>query len=417
MPANRKSQDEALVYPDYTQNTVANVPATAAALLSASIGGASALRPELWRPLLRAGEVRRVVLVLIDALGHRLLQRAGDEAAWVTQMAAVQGKITSVFPSTTVAALSALWTGYTPAQHGLVGLRLFLPRYATMGQMLSFSPEFISRSVSLEDAGLEPEAFLPVPGLGQMLGEAGVSTYALKHYRLLGSALSKMHGRGLSRSIGIVSPADMFWHIKELLLHSAEERIFVSAYWPAVDTLSHIYGPYHETVVAELSTFLWRLRQALWEDLPARARRGTVLLVTGDHGQIATPLEKRVYLEDHPELQEMLLMPPAGEPRTAYFYARQGSKQELLAYCAERLSNEAHAADAARALEEGWFGLKPFDSQTASRLGDVVVTMRDGYALLSRDDPHFVRQMVGRHGGMSAAEMEVPWLAFRPDLE
>jgi hypothetical protein len=237
----------------------------------------------------------------------------------------------------------------------------------------------------------------------------------LKDYRLLGSALSQMHGRGLTRSIGIVSPADMFWQIRELLLNSSEKRTFISAYWAAVDTLSHIFGPTHQTVFAELSAFISRLRDSLWDDLPARARRGTVLLVTGDHGQISTPLERQIYLEDHPELQEMLLMPPAGEPRTAYLYARQGSKQEILDYCAERFAEAVYAVDAAQALEEGWFGVRPFASQTAARLGDVVVTMRNGYALLSRRDPHFIRQMVGRHGGMSSAEMEVPWLAFRLD--
>lgn len=409
------SNEDAFIVPDYRQNTVANIPATVAALLKVPIPGIPALRHELWQPILEAGEVKRVVLVLVDALGYGLLKRAGDDGAWLTQAATVQDKITSVFPSTTVAALSSLWTGFTPAQHGLVGLRLFLPEYATMGQMLSFSPAFVSGPETFVDAGLEPENFLPVPGFGQALGEAGVSSYALKDHRLLGSALSRMHGRGLSRSVGIVSPADMFWQIEELLLESSEERTYVSAYWAAVDTLSHIYGPSHQSVLAEFSAFVFQLRQTLWDDLPPRARRGTVLLMTGDHGQISTPLESRIYLEDHPELEDMLLMPPAGEPRTAYLYARQGSKQEVLDYFKARLPDEAHAVDAAQALEEGWFGEGPFTSQTARRLGDVVVTMRGGHALLSGDDPSFIQQMVGRHGGMSAAEMDVPWLAFRLD--
>jgi hypothetical protein len=41
--------------------------------------------------------------------------------------------------------------------------------------------------------------------------------------------------------------------------------------------------------------------------------------------------------------------------------------------------------------------------------------MKDGFILLNEYEIHKAAEMPGRHGGMSAAEMEVPWLGINLD--
>jgi hypothetical protein len=404
---------EEFVRPDYQGGTVANIPATVAALLDAPFRGLGPVYPELWEPL--AGDTRRVVLLLLDSLGWHLCRRETEKLYWLEQAAAVSGQLTSVFPSTTVAALSSLWTGLAPAQHGLVGLRLLFPEQAVLGQMLSLSPNFASYPGALIEAGIDPDRFLTGPGLGEQLAASGVSAYSLKGHNIIHSALSRMHDRGVTRQLGYVSSTDLFLQLRELLEATTGQRGYIYAYWPTIDTLMHVYGPDHPAAAAELHLILYQLKHALLEDLSPEARQGTVLLITADHGQVLTAPELAVGVPTHPELASMLLMRAAGEPRTAYLYARQGAKADLLAYLQGELGDRLAALDAEEALESGLLGPAPHAAQTSERLGDVIAVMRRGHIWLHQTELEKAGGMVGRHGGLTADEMQVPFWGLRLD--
>jgi hypothetical protein len=352
---------------------------------------------------------------MVDSFGWSLFQQELANLSWLVQSAAVQDQITSVFPSTTVAALSSIWTGYAPAQHGLVGLRLFFPDQAVLGQMLSFSPTFSSFPGSLIKSGLEPGEFLQVPGFAEQLAAAGIPSHSLKGYQIIHSSLSQMHDRGIHKQHAIVTQADLFVQLRALLEETAGSALYVNAYWPAVDTLSHIQGPAGPSVAAELHSVLGLLKTLILDQLSDEAKEGTVLFITGDHGQVLALPNQYIPLDDHPELKRMLLMRPAGEPRTPYLYARQGQKENVLAYMADHLSHAAFAMDSAEALESGLLGPGPHSTEVSRRTGDVVVAMREGYLLLTTPELKKAGRMIGRHGGMTAEEMQVPWLGLRLD--
>jgi len=401
------------LWPDYAGGSIANVPATVAALLDAPFSGLPPLRDELWRPM--AEGVKRVVLLVVDAWGWNLLEQERARIGGFLGQTAVSGQLTSIFPSTTVAALSSLWTGAAPAQHSMVGLRLFMPDYAVITQMLSFTPTFGKYPDALIDAGLEPETFLAVPGLGEQLAADGVETHAFKGREIVHSALSKMHDRGVTGEHGISSVADMMVQMRRLLEDKVGERLYVNAYWPMVDTLSHAYGWDDEAVAAELRSVLHLFQAELLDKLSAAAKDGTAVFIVADHGQVVTPPEQRIHLDDHPQLKEMLFMRPSGEPRTAYLYAKHGRQDDILRYIEKELSHAMAAFPADAALAAGLLGPPPHAPQTAERVGDVIVTMRQGYILLTTNEIKKADKMQGRHGGMTRAEMQVPWLGFRLD--
>lgn len=399
--------------PDYAGRSIANIPAGIAALLGIPFAGLPALSDELWQPLGR--DVQRVVLLLVDGFGWNLFERLQADLAWLTRRAVVRGRLTSIFPSTTVAALSSVWSGLAPAGHGLVGLNLLFPQFGTLGQMLKLSPLTVKQPDALLAAGLKPETFLAGRGLAEQFAESGVPTVAFKGLDIVDSALSKMHGRGVKQSVGVVTTADMFVLMRDLLEKTAGQPLYVSAYWPAVDMLSHIHGWDHPTVAAEVRAVFQLLEQELWRPLSAAGRAQTALLVVADHGQALTPADKFIFLDDHPALQEMLLLRPAGESRAPYFYARPGRQAEIMAYVQRHLSQAAVPISSAEALAAGLFGPPPFAPDTTVRLGDVVLLMREGYAFFDPAEREKATQMKSRHGGLAQAEMEVPWLGFRLD--
>jgi hypothetical protein len=403
---------EAFCLPNYGGGSIANVPATVAQLLGARLRGLPALPEPLWRPL---ADVKRVVLLTLDGYGWNLFQARQDLVTAVSHKATITGQLTSIFPSTTVAALSSLWTGSAPAQHGLVGLRLFFPEFAVSAGMLDFSPLFFQARDALVEAGLDPKSFLQHPGVGEQLAAVDIPTFAFKGYEIVDSVLSQMHGRGVTESFGVITFADMLVQMRELLNKRADERLFINAYWPSIDTLSHYHTWQGTAVSAEVRAIFYLLQAEFLDMLTDAARQDTAFFIVADHGQALTPVSQQIFLSEHPQLAQMLFMRPTGEPRVLYLYTKHGCHQSAIDYINTNLGGAMTAVSTQAALQTGLFGPESFAANIADRLGDVVAIMRGGHSLFSEAERPKAHKMNGRHGGMSQAEMQVPWLGFRLD--
>lgn len=399
------------ILPQYSGRSLVNIPATVARLLNIPFKGAPPLQAQLWQPI--SGDIRRVIIFLIDALGWNLIQREQEKLAPFLQKAQVASSITSVFPSTTVNALSSIWTGTPPAQHGMVGLRLFFPEYAVLGQMIKLKPNFYDAPNALTRAGLDPKKFLATPGIGGQFVRNKVALHAFKGHEIVDSALSIMHGRGITADHGATSVADMLVQTCDLIENNLDKKLFTYLYWPTVDTLSHTYGPFGKPVAAEVHTLLHQVETILFNGLSAAAKQGTAVFIMSDHGQTTTPPNQHVYIDNHPRLKQMLLMRSAGEPRVPFLFAKQGKVQAIIDYINTHLAEMAVALPSDEALNIGLFGKGPHAPHTRDRLGDVVMMMRNGALYLNPEEVNKAKKQNGRHGGLTSDEMEATWLGFR----
>ncbi len=136
--------------------------------------------------------LRRVVLVVLDALGLRMLQEMwaseGDDAFSDLAGAGLMAPLTSVFPSTTDAALMSLSTGRPPAEHGWLAYIMYLREIGMAANAIMLCPMWTRQSDLLIDWGLDPEALVTVPTLASHLAGAGISTAAVlsAHFRRIG---------------------------------------------------------------------------------------------------------------------------------------------------------------------------------------------------------------------------------------
>lgn len=399
--------------PDYTGGSIANVPATIASFWGVPFQGLPPLRKEFLAPL--AGNVQRVVVFIVDAFGWNLLTQEKPALHDVLKQTAVTGQLTSIFPSTTTAALTSLWTGVASGHHGFLGYRLFLSQYATTAQMIQFMPAFEHAPDALVRAGLNPEEFLQVPGLAQQLAAGGIPTYSFKAQDIIHSALSKMHRRGVAHSVGCYSSADLMVQLRTTLEKQAGQPLYANAYWSSIDGLSHMRGWTHGSVVAELRALFFQLQTEFLQALSPAAKRDTLFVILADHGQVVNTPNHQIRLADHPQLRQMMFMEPAGEPRMLYVYAKHGRQADILAYCQEHLSHALMAVPTADALAMGLFGPPPHHPAALERIGDILFITRDNYAMFTGLDRAKVHEVIGWHGSLTPAEMQVPWLAFRLD--
>jgi hypothetical protein len=397
--------------------SIANVPSTVARLLGARLpGAASALPQRLWADL--SVDVRRVVFVILDAVGwlrfrHMLLEEPDHLFNHLSRRGRLV-PLTSVFPCTTTSALTTLWTGHAPAQHGLVGNSMYLPDFDEIVDMLGFSPAGQPRDGQMVTRGLVPEEFPSVPGLAETLAEQGVSTQVLIRHDMVDSPLSRLCFRGVAEVEGIITLADMWVRAAERLATHADERLLLVVYWSEVDAISHYRGPDSRSWRAELRNVAFSLQREFLQQLSAVERDGTLLVITADHGQAAGSEDSSVLISDHPRLQDCLLMAPAGGPRAAYLHTHVGRKEEARRYIREHLAREFAVIESSSALESGLLGPGLPAPSARRRLGDLMVLAR-GHHMLDR----YVRTepLRGMHGGLSPWEMLVPLLMVRLDQE
>jgi hypothetical protein len=402
--------------PNYDGRCIVNVPSSIVSIF----GGQMRTAP-LDAAILdgfTAG-VKRIVLVVIDALGYYLLLNAlktnphnGFHA--LLRNGARLVPLTSVFPSTTTAALTSLWTGYTPAEHGSLGYTLFLRQQSVRADVISFSPYATAKlgKEQLVAAGFEPETFLPVPSLPQTLEKIGVSVYNLIEQPYVKSALSRAQIRAQRETRGVIAISDLWVNLREWLQERQHERALFVAYWSAVDTLAHKYGPSSPTINAEIQSIAYSFEREFLQPLSAQARDGTLWLLTADHGQLDTPPARAVSLRAHPELTERLLFMPTGEARAAYLHCVTGEVAATRDYLQARLGAQFVVVDSRAALEAGLFGRGSHAPETRHRLGDLLVLSRHDHILWDGTEPP---QLLGRHGGLTVAEMLVPLLVARLD--
>ncbi|MCP5152258.1 MAG: alkaline phosphatase family protein [Ectothiorhodospiraceae bacterium] len=387
--------------PDYDGGSLVN--------LMASVAGAVGARPtpgdrgepvaELrCLPAGALGDGRRIAMVLVDGLGDAQLAAANPAGALRAHRV---GGMTSVFPSTTAAAITTVMTGVAPRRHGLTGWHV---RLAALDLIATPLPYRVRGGGDLRDHGVEPAT---VFGAAPLTATLGVECHVVQPRYLLGSTYSAFHGAG-AVSHGADSIDACLDRVATLLCAPGERYVY--AYWPQLDALSHRYGAGSREARRHL-----RAIDDAFARLTERLRgSGATAVLTADHGFVDTTVHSRLLLDDLPELAATLRAPLCGEPRVAFCYLRPGAEADFLALVADRLAGRCTAIHRDEMLEPGWLGPGPAHPDLAGRVGDWSLLMRDDFALMDTppgDGPAPV--LIGVHGGATPAEMEVPVVVAR----
>lgn len=393
------------ICPDYGGYCISNVAPLVLDRLGLRGGAPEALAA------LAPGGYQRVVLLIIDALGYRLMEHCvGSLPALARVLERGQHlPITSTFPSTTTVALTSIYTGLTPIEHGISGHMMFVRELGAIADILLFSPMGDRRRDVYAERGRDVRQLFPMKTVFEPLAEAGLAGLSITRAMFRETALGRLHHAGADVT-GYVTLADML----VLARHALRERRMpglTCIYWDTIDMLSHTYGPFSEMVCAAVAEIFTGLERELLSALTPEERRDTLLLITADHGQVITVPAEATCLAEHPEVVDSLLLPPAGQSRAAYLYA--------LPRAAERLPQQVAACDPRlevvtswQAMAHGLFGPPEHASRLETRVGDVIALTRGGGELLWTDHQRVHLTPHGRHGSLTEEEMLVPLIAL-----
>ena len=330
-----------------------------------------------------------VVLVLIDGLGAISLRAHAGHARALTAGMAKKDVATSVFPSTTAAALTSILTRAWPGEHGLVGYSVLDRSRGVMVNQLS----------GWESAGVDPASWQVAPTVFEKAAAQGRQAFAVGVAAYAGSGFSRATLRG-AEFVSAASPGDRVAAAYDLAERHPGSLVY--CYLPEVDKAGHRHGIASRQWVSAL------------EDVDAAlARRvppSVGVLVTSDHGMVDVPAHKQFVLEaEHLAGVGHI----GGEPRMLHVYLDPDADADgVLARWRGDLAGAADVGTRAEAIASGLFGAHVTDA-AASRIGDLLVVSRGNGAVYDGTAPdQRSRGMVGQHGGITPEERQVPVLRF-----
>lgn len=359
------------------------------------------LRPELLPAALIDG-ARVVIMLVIDGMGSEHFDLARQEGT-ITWLAGSPWKsqLTSVFPSTTAAALTTLQTGVAPAGHGIAGYTIYLEEQAATVNVVGWKPV---GGVELARPLPEPAGFTGVPSIYARLEDTGVETAVVANHEFANSALTNIHSAGVSY-YGHRTPSEL----AGLLLREAERpgRRFIYGYWDGFDALSHTWGPDSHVARNELYVLDQAIGHGLLAPLADAGRGDVVLLVVADHGHIAIDQEQVISLKDHLAAFGGDRPIPTGDRRAVGLPGGSLDARADLVALAGDLGAVLPARDA---LGAGLYGPGRPHPDMTSRIGETLLLSRNGSAFTFQQSNNVT---AGGHGSLTRREMLVPLLAWR----
>jgi len=373
------AQSGELVLPGRGRHCVGSVLPAVAGALGVPLDGETA------GPAIPAAS--RVCVVLVDGLGWTNLSERAGHAPFLRRALAGSEPLTSTFPSTTATAMGTFGVGLPPGSTGMLGYTVRDPGTGTLGNLVSWT-------------GLPPaEQWQPEPTIFQRLVAAGSAVTSVGPARFAGSGLTQAALRGAAYVAAESLPARV-----DAAVAALRQPGLAYLYWGDVDKAGHHHGWgswQWGDALAELDFELGRLARSL--------PRGTVVVITADHGMVDVDLAARWDVAHHATLgRDVALV--AGEPRALHLHLHdQADPVAVRDRWAQVLEQHAVVLTRDDAIAAGLLG--DVVERVRPVIGDVVVAMRGRATVVdSRTQTPASLELVGVHGSLTPSEMLIPCL-------
>ena len=257
--------------------------------------------------LLYKREYKNVILLILDGLGEHILNKISLKGYLN------QNKIdcvTSVYPSTTTAALTTYYSGRPPYETGWIAWSQYFKEYGRAIDMFSHNESYMREPLK------KPlmDVFKTIVNYETIFDKIEKASTDVKAYEIE----PEYAERRAKRAIKANNIDELIMNINDLCLMPSKKFIF--AYSDNPDGLLHDFG----TTSEEVETFVKETEKKI-EKMVKDFDEDTILIISADHGH--KDIEKAYKLLDYPEIQECLIMPASLESRILAFWVKEDMKE------------------------------------------------------------------------------------------
>ncbi|MFD0704923.1 alkaline phosphatase family protein [Alloscardovia venturai] len=363
------------------------LPAVSAAIGSpistAMHADAGLLRAELNFP-----KVDSAIVVLIDGMGFwNIVDRKGH-APYLRSLLSNRDNdtpISSCVPSTTVAAMGVFGTGTCPGLTGMTGYSQLHPQRREISQMIKFTGD------------INPEEFQRQSTIFEALRDNGVCATSVGLPQFAHSALTRAALRGSTYVAGSHPRARI-----DAAAQASYESGLTYLYIRDADKMGHQYGWDNQRWIGTFERIDSQLRS-----LASKAKPGTLIVITADHGMINSNPASRIDIAQHEQLKRDVEL-IGGEPRAVSLYLYSDvNPHDVKNRWLDYLGDKVAVYTKQEAIDAGIYGL--VNEQTRHILGDIIVFANNDVTVVdSRTQQDMATRLPSVHGSMTAAELDIP---------
>ena len=321
---------------------------------------------------------KNVILIILDGMGIDLLQHHLSNFSFLRRN--IKTKLSSVFPSTTVAATTTYYSGLSPIEHGWLG----------------WDPYFKDLNCVVE---LFPNTNFYT---GERLPEKVSDRMPYAH--IFDQIKRVNHDVCLSEVFPVVIKPDgasdfsqFCQRIKQQSLKKGSQ--FILAYWTEPDSSSHKCGPYAENIKNILKDLNSQIKDMCHE------LKDSLVIISADHGHVEN---QDVFINDYPELMDCLAVPLSLDMRVQAVFLKPNKEEAFVRLFNQSLSKDFMLMKSSEALKMNLFGPGKPHPYAKGFLGDYLVISKKGKSLQQRFPNDDYSKLLGYHSSLTNREMLVP---------
>ncbi|MCK8060258.1 MULTISPECIES: alkaline phosphatase family protein [unclassified Fusibacter] len=322
---------------------------------------------------------KNIVFMIFDGMGESILESHKEVARFLTEHH--RTTLSSVFPSTTTAAIISLESGLSPIEHGWLGWSLY---FKEVDANVSVFPNTLSGSQG------EPAA-------DYHLGRRHMP-YQDVLDQINGISHGKFHAVRVS-PFSDIKPSSVSEMCEKVISISKEQKeTCIFTYWPQPDFDMHDLGTKHEKISAIMKDINNQV-----QDMCSKLK-DTLVIITADHGLIDT---KWRFLMDYPELVDCFSRRPSVETRASSFFIKEGFTKQFKLLFNDLFKDEFLLFSKEEILKQNLFGTGVPHERCNDFIGDYVAVAISNYSFeYNRVDENTLFKAT--HAGLTEEEMNVP---------
>ena len=337
---------------------------------------------------------KNVVFIILDGMGEHILEKVSPTGYFRKKEIDC---ITSVYPSTTTAALTAYYSGKPPYETGWIAWSQYFKEYGRDIDMLSHRESYTSRD--LKNARINVfDTIVKYKSVFEQIEEALPN---IKAYEITPSYSDKR----AKRSIRADSIDEIIMNI-ETLCKNPDEK-FILAYCDNPDGLLHKFGTDSE----EVKEFIENIERKI-EDMCKNLTEDTVVIISADHGH--KDINKAYSILDYPEIQKCLILPPSLESRVVTFWVKEDMKEEFVKNFNKNFENDFWLMTKEEFLEKNMLGFGKKHPKIDDFIGNyIALSISDSIIKLETYLTEGKKIKKSTHCGLTKEEMEVPVIIIK----
>lgn len=344
--------------------------------------------------ILNERKYKNVVFIVLDGMGNSILKNIHENGYFSKNQIDV---VTSVYPSTTTAALTTYYSGKPPFETGWIAWSQYFKEYGKNIDMLSHNQSL--NGIGIKNASLD--VFKEIVNYKTIFTQIEECSATTKAYEIMPS----YSDRRSKRTIKADSMDEIIDNI-ELLCKNNDEK-FIMAYCDNPDGLLHKYG----TKSKEAKEFIIETEQKL-KKMHEEMDENTVVIISADHGH--KDIENVYSIINYPILQKYLLMPPSLESRCITFWVKENKKEEFEKEFKREFDEEFILMSKEQFLNKHMLGFGDMHNKIDDFLGNYIAISTSGSIIVLENFLEKGKAVKkSTHCGLTKDEMEVPIIILK----